>query len=426
MTRFTALAFLALTSLATSFAVGCGGSSSKGTDDMTTSSTDGAIASDGAVDSPDAASGPLCKGKPGNCVAVATSIFNSDFTGSGNLNTVDTTTGAASLNLDTSLDADTTFKYQNGQLYVLQRDSGSVRIYDPSTFVVKSETPVGDSAHPSASTYSQGLYIAADGKLWITLAGNPAASSLGIVDTTAPGVITYVALPQATADTDGKPEPFKLYPCNGKLYVLMQSYYFGSDSVIHYTPGRIVSVDLTTKAVGTPIVLTGTNPSDITQVGATCSDVVVSTASGLTTSPDGTGDLERVDLAAGTSTVLATDMQLGGRPTLLASTGSTLYVAEYFDPQPNGTGAVYLSSVKIIAFDVATKTVGIDVTGKFGNINFMQIDGASLYFGAGIYSNMEATGKLPRGLYITPANGAALTASPIDLELTPSAIAFTQ
>ena len=394
MTRFFALALFGLSSLA----VACGGSTSN----------------------------PLCQGKPGNCVAVATSIFNADFTGSGNLDTVNTDTRATSLNLDTSLDADTTLRYHGDELYVLQRDTGSVRIYDPTTFVVKSETPVGDTDHPSASTYAQDFYIAPDGKIWVSLAGNVAASALGIVDLATPGTISYVALPQAAEDTDGKPEPFKLYPCNGKLYVLLQSYSFDMNSTIKYAPGRIVSVDLATKVVGTPIVLTGTNPYDITQVGTKCSDVVVATASGLTSAPDGTGDLERVDLTTGDSTVLATDIALGGRPTLLAKAAGTLYVGEYFDPQPNSSGAVYLSSVKIIAFDVETKKFGIDVTGKFGNINFMQVDKGDLYFGAGIYSNVEAAGKLPRGLYITPADGTPLSTSPIDLALTPSAIAFPQ
>ncbi len=421
MTRFVSLALLAFVTLT----VGCSGGDSGGKEDMAMSSGDASMTTgDGAVPAPDAASGPLCKGKPGNCIVVATSIYNADFTGSGTLDTVETNTRTPTLNIDTSLDPDTTLKYQGSALFVLQRTTGSVRIYDPATFTVKSEIPVGDMTNPSASTYPQDFYIAADGKFWVTLAGNKAASALGIVDRATPGAITYVALPLAAGDNDGKPEAFKLYPCNGKLWVLLQSYYFGSDSAIHYTPGRLVSVDLTTRAVGTPIVLTGTNPYDIAQVGTTCSDVVVATASGLTSSPDGTGDLERVDLAAGTTAVLATDMKLGGRPTLLASNGSTLYVAEYFDPQPNGTGGVYLSSVKIITFDVASKTVGIDVTGKFGNVNFMQVHDGSLYFGAGVYANLEPADKLPRGLYITPADGTTLTEGPVDLKLTPSAIAF--
>ena len=419
MTRVLPLALLAFVTLT----IGCGGGKSGSDDDMALPPGDASMGDgDGAVASTDLASGPLCKGKPGNCIAVATSIFNADFTGSGNLDTVETNTLKPTLNLDTSLDPDTTLKYQGNELFVLQRDSGAVRIYDPATFTVKTELPVGDTANPSASAYPQDFYIAADGKLWVSLAGNKAASALGIVDRATPGTITYVALPQAAGDTDGKPEAFKLYPCNGKLWVLLQSYYL--DTAIHYVPGRLVSVDLTTKVVGTPIALAGQNPYDIVQVGASCSDVVVSTAAMLTSAPDGTGGLERVDLATGMSTVIATDTMLSGRPTLLASNGTTLYVAEYFDPQPNSTGGVYLSSVKIITFDVTSKKIGIDVTGKFGNVNFMQIHDGSLYFGAGVYSNVEPAGKLPRGLYITPADGTALSKSPVDLMLTPTAIAF--
>lgn len=367
----------------------------------------------------------LCLGD--TCVAVATSIYNADFTGQGTLNSVDISTRTPHLGLDATLDPDTTMKIIGEELFVLQRSTGSLRIYDPKTFAVKVELPLGDTDHPGAKAFPLDFFVTDAGKIFVTASGNDAAHALVIADRNAPGTLAFLGLPQDATDTDGKPEPAAIYSCNSKLYITLQSYSFGM-SGLAYAQGRIAIVDPDARTVRGVITLAGQNPSDLVALGSDCNDVVVSTAGGLTTEPDGKGNIERFDLdAAASKGVLATDQALGGRPTLMAVGGDKLlYVAEYFDPQPNGMGAVYLASVKVIAFDPIGKTVLGDITGKFGNVNFLRVQNGDLFLGAGIYAGMEDPTKLPRGLYIFPADGKMLTSAPINLSLTPSSIALPQ
>ena len=368
----------------------------------------------------------LCLGN--QCVAVETSIFNPDFTGMGTLNTVDLTTTPPTphLGIDATLDPDTTMKTLNGELWVLMRDTGSLRIYDPKTFAVKLEITLGDADHPAGMAYPQDFWINADdNRIWVTLAGNDAAHSLVVIDRNAPTTLEYVGLPQDPGDSDGKPEPFTMYSCNERLYVLMQSYSFGMDGSITYQAGRIAIVEPDSKTARGAITLTGKNPYDLAPIsGDDCNQVVVSLAAGLTTPPDGQGDLEQVDLDAGTSkSVLITDNALGGRPTLLGPVNDHLmYVAQYFDPQSDAMGLTLLSSVKVVAFDPTTMKVLNDVTGKFGNVNFLRVHNGKLFIGAGVFAAQEDPSKQPRGLYYGDADGSMLTSAPVDLQLTPSAI----
>ena len=372
--------------------------------------------------SPDPA---LCLGN--TCVAVATSIYNADFTGSGTLNTVDLATRAPRLGVDATLDPDTVMKVVGEELFVLQKTSGAVRIYDPKTFaLIGQELPTGDADHKSATSFPQDLHVADDGRIYVTLAGNDAAHALAILDRKTPGTLQYVALPLAPGDGDGKPEPFKLHACGKRLFILMQNYTIAQDGFTAvYQPGSVVIYDTDTGAVAGVIPLAGRNPADLTERSG-CSDVVVATSASLLTEPDGSGNLEALDLDKGASKgVLATDETLGGRPYLTAAgAGDVLYAAIFFDPQPNSFGQVLLSSAKVIAFDVAKKTVLGDVSGKFGNVNFLRTHDDRLFVGAGVYAGMEAPGKAPRGLYLGATDGTMLPATPIDLHLTPSAIAL--
>ncbi len=359
-------------------------------------------------------------------IAVATSIYNADFTGTGTLNTIDLATRTPHLGIDATLDPDTAMKVVGDELFVLQRTSGSVRIYDPTTFSVKLELPVGDDAHPSAHAYPQDLWVASDGKIFVTLSGNDAAHALVVLDRNAPGTLVYIGLPQDPADTDGNPEPNRIYACDDKIYVSLQSYSFGMDGGITYAKGRLAIIDPAARTVRGVIPLAGENPYDISALSNDCNDVVVATSAGLTSEPDGKGNLERIDLSSGASKgVLVSDQTLGGRPTLVArASDELLYVAIYFDPQQTSAGATLLSSVKVIAFNPQTKAVLNDVSGKMGNVNFLRVFDDELFFGAGIFAGMEAPGKAPRGLYIGPADGKMITAAPIDLALTPSSIAL--
>jgi hypothetical protein len=364
----------------------------------------------------------LCLGS--TCVAVATSKYNADFTGQGTLNSVDLASRAPRVGIDATLDPDTTMRIIDDELFVLQRTTGALRIYDPKTFAVKAELPVGDADHPAGKSLPQDFVVRED-RIFVSLAGNDAEHALAVLDRAAPGTVAWIGLPQDAADTDGRPEPARIHECDGKLYVALQSYVVENFQA-RYQKGRIAIVDPDARIVRAVIPLAGKNPYDIAALGGDCNDVVVASSATLFTEPDGEGNLERVDLSTATSRgVLMNDQGLGGRPTYLAAAAADLlYVGLYFDPQPTPMGMVFLSSVKVIAFDPQKKAIRNDVTGKFGQVNFVRVHDDRLFIGAGVFADMEDPQKGARGLYVAPADGNMVSGPPIDLSLTPSAIAL--
>jgi hypothetical protein len=372
----------------------------------------------------------ICNGT--NCVYVSGATYNADFTGMGNLNSVNLSSDVPSLNLDATLDPDVRMKIVGDELFVLMRDSGSLRIYDPTTLAVKLELPTGDTTFPSSSSYPQDFWVNNDNDdIFVTLSGNDAAHSLGVLNRNTPGTVVYLGLPQDPADTDGKPEPYQIYYCEERIFITLQSYTVNTDGTVSYNvPGRIVDMTPNTRSIRNVVALQGKNPSQITDTGrGDCFDTVVASSGNLQTVPDGTGNIERFNLGQGVSKgVLITDSQLGGRPVYLAAVSSKLmYVANYFDPEPNGMGATFLSSVRLTTFDIDTMSVLNNVTGPYGNINFLRLYDGKLFYGAGIYAGMEEAGKGARGLYIvTPTDGSMITVPPVSLGLTPSEIAFPQ
>jgi hypothetical protein len=156
--------------------------------------------------------------------------------------------------------------------------------------------------------------------------------------------------------------------------------------------------------------------------------VLVATSSDLTSVPDGSGGIERVDLAARMSLGFVThDTDLQGRPFSITKVSSKLaYVGMYFDPQPDAMGQVVLSSAKLSVWNpAAPKSVVADATGKSGFISFAELgtDG-QLYVGVGSFSGAADASKIPVGMYVGKADGTMLPSTPLDLGDTPSAIAF--
>ncbi len=298
-----------------------------------------------------------------------------------------------------------------------RRDSGSLRIYDPTTLAVKLELPTGDTTFPSSSSFPQDFWVNNDNDdIFVTLSGNDAAHSLGVLNRNTPGTVVYLGLPQDPSDTDGKPEPYQIYYCEQRIFITLQSYTINTDGTVSYNvPGRIVDMTPNTRSIRYVVSLQGKNPSQITDTGrGDCFDTVVASSGNLQTVPDGTGNIERFNLGQGVSKgVLITDSQLSGRPVYLAAVSSKLmYVAEYYDPEANGMGATFLSSVRLTTFDMDTMSVLNNVTGPYGNINFLRLYDGKLFYGAGIYAGMEEAGKGARGLYIvTPTDGSMITAA---------------
>ena len=365
-----------------------------------------------------------------DCAIVTTSHYNPDYSGVGTINAVQMSQSKIVKNIDSSLDPDTAVDVDGSKLYVLNRTHGSLRTYDLAKIQIEEEIAIGSSAAPNATSAPFAFWRSnTSSKIYVTLAGNDAAHALGIVDEAQPnaGVINYVNVPAAASDSDGNPELSSLYECNGTLYALSQSYTFmGMD--VSYAEGRIAAIDLKTDTLLGFITLMGKNPGAIVAEGDDCNTVLVATSSDLTSVPDGTGGIERVDLAGRTSKgFVAHDTDLQGRPFSLTKVSSQLwYVGMYFDPQMDDMGKLVLGSAKVSAWNPSSPTTLLgDATGKAGFINFVQLgsDG-QLYVGIGTFGGTSDSPKLPQGLYIGKADGTMLRATPLDLGDTPSAIAF--
>ncbi len=366
------------------------------------------------------------------CAVVTTSHYNADFTGVGTINAVQMSANKVVRGIDSSLDPDVAVQISaNDELYVLNRTSGSLRRYDLATFAVEEELATGSSDAPNTLSAPFGFYRATtSSKIYVTLAGNDAAHALGIVDEAQPnaGVVKYVSVPTAAGDSDGKPELSSLYECKGMLYVLSQSYDFAG-ATISYAEGRIAVIDEKTDTLAGLITLAGKNPGAIVADGDDCSKVLVATSSDLSSSPDGTAGIERVDLAArATQGFVTRDTDLAGRPFTIVRQSPTLaFVGMYFDPQMDATGKIVLGSAKVIAWNPSTGKSGADVSGKAGFINFVDVGpDQQLYVGIGVFAGTSTSPKLPQGLYVGKSDASMLPTTPIDLGDTPSAIAFQQ
>lgn len=351
-----------------------------------------------------ACSGPdprlLCQGSAGPCAAVGTT---SDDGTTGSLSIVDLDTSTTRRDV-AALDPTARMHVHGSELFVLQGDTGTLRIYDPATLTVKAELPLGDSVHPPTMALPRDFWVDDEhGQIWVSLSGNVADASLAIVDRDSPGTVLYLGLPQDPADRDGKPEPDRLYSCNSKLYVTLKSSSTDVTGGVSYGRARIAIVDPDKRTTGGLIFLSGQNLTDLTRVGDDCNDVVVAEASSPTTALDGTGAIERLDLDRGFSKgVLATDTVLGGKPTLVAT---------------HGSHDVYISVAGRIAhFDLAKTSLVTDVASGLGAMTFLRSYGARLLVGVG------ADGTQPRGLYSAPTDGSALTAAAIDVGFTPTSI----
>jgi hypothetical protein len=372
-----------------------------------------------------------------NCVIVNTSHYNPDFSGTGTINVIKLPDKTITQNLDATLDPDTAIHVIDGKAYVLNQDTGSLRIYDPKTWKVLTEISTGDATASNGTAFPKEFYVSGT-KIYVTFTGNKAKNAIGILDTTMPnaGVVKWIEVPAAATDTDGKPEAGGVYACGGKLYVTYADYMvMGGFTVVYPSGGRIAVIDLGKDALDGLIQLTGKNPSGIAAAGGPDSDchaALVVTSGSQTAPPDGTSGLERVDLSQKTSQGLAVkDTDLDGRPTSIEVVSSSLaLVAIDFDPQPQPSGGgLELASAKVVALNPQTGKVTGDVTGKAGFISFARVSadqpfGKQLFVGVGPFAGMTDPNKLPTGVYVGPADGTKLPTTPLDLGQTPAAIGF--
>src|SRR6185503_16376161 len=109
------------------------------------------------------------------------------------------------------------------------------------------------------------------------------------------------------------------------------------------------------------------SPTAIVATSSDCNEVMVAQSGPFGILPDGTGGIERVNLAQKKSLgMIFTDQQLEGRPnTITIATTDLAFASVYFDPQPDpGSGMLILSSIKVIAFSPVTGKIIGDVLGK--------------------------------------------------------------
>ncbi|HUS65056.1 MAG TPA: hypothetical protein VMZ28_10960 [Kofleriaceae bacterium] len=367
------------------------------------------------------------------CAIITTSHYNPDFTGNGTLHTVKFPERKVTSAIDASLDPDLDVEIRDDKLYTLNRNSGTVRRYDIVTFAIDFEISTGDPSAPNTLSSPRDMWIdPGSTKIYVSLSGNDGAQAIGILDTRTPnaGVVKFIAIPAIASDTDGKPEASDLYACKGKLYVSTQDYTIMGRDVSYTGAGRIAIIDLKQDAVVGTITLAGKNPGQVKAEGGDCEKAFVATASSLTSIPDDTSGIERLDLAQKkTLGMIVKDTDIAGRPFAIEVASPTLMFAGiYFDPQLGFDGKEYLGSAKVIAINPQTGKLIGDVTGKAGFINFVQISpDRRLFVGVGAFGGMADPGKMAEGLYVGPADGTMLdAASVLSLGQTPSAVAFHQ
>lgn len=378
---------------------------------------DSAAADDAMADaasSGDSATLPI----PTNAIITTASMSS----GTGALNTV---TLAAEHQvtpaIDTTLDSDTDVRCLGGKCYLLNRTHGTLRIYDPTTWQNTVEIKTGNTDAPHGFSNPHEAYpIPSSTKVYLALTGNDAAHAIGIIDTTQPeaGVIGWIAIPLATADTDGKPEVNNLHYCNGLIYATVEDL----DENNWFTPtgpSRIVVIDPATDTLdANPIIqLQGYNPFNWGVEGSGCDRMLVANAANQFGALDGTGGIERVDLTARASLgVIATDMHLGGHPAAVVVASSTVAFA-LINYQLN---TAYLS--KVVKFNPSsTGDTVSDVTLPASYIAFIKFAPPSQLF-VGVTFGDTSKGQLAPGVYIGPADGTAIGPPLLDLGQAPYAM----
>jgi hypothetical protein len=360
----------------------------------------------------------------GNTAIVLTS---GGFGAGGAVNSVGLADHKVTTAIDTSIDQDNAIRIADGKAWVLNRTPGSLFVYDTASWKAPIEIPTGDAtAVHNTSDPQDVLPLAGTTRAYVTLLLNDGAHAVGVVDTTQPaGVTKWIAIPAGKNDTDGKPEPGALYRCDDRVYVLTQDY--DETTYLPTAGGRMVVIDPSKDAVVDTIQLTGENPSTIAAESGDCNDVLVAASGPFGAAPDGTGGIERVDLAKKQSLgFIMKDTDINGRPSSINVVSKTLaFMTIFFDLEPQPMGPPALSSSKVVTFDPTSGKLLGDVTDAAAFISFATVtpDG-QLFVGVDFYAGSTPSTKLAAGVYAGKADGKKLQAPPLDLGQNPYAIAF--
>jgi hypothetical protein len=331
-----------------------------------------------------------------------------DMNMAGSINTVNLMTMAITKAIDTTLDADHVVRASNARLFVLNRTSANVRIYDAVTFAVLAEIKAGDAGHPGPMGLPQDLYpVPGSTEIVITFAGNLSANAVGIVDSAQPaaGVVRWINVPTAAADPDGKPEPYPLHYCNGLFYAGLGDYNQNTDFA-PTGPGRMAVLDINMPAAIGIIQLAHENPTTITQIGTDCNTVLVAGSGPFGVAPGAQSGVDKVILADRSANGLFDGATLMGVPNQITVIDPHFAIMVMsFDLQTViGGGYQILAREKLVSFDPTSGAIRSDYSNPCGFIPFAAVapNSNQLWFGNDNLPNVDTTGNMPPGVFVGP------------------------
>lgn len=374
-----------------------------------------------------------CDAKPilpaigGDTFAVITSRDGQNVAGT--LNAVDVKSKQMTLAIDTTIDADHSVRVAGGVIYVLNKIKNNLRTYDAKTWKVLAEVKLEDKDHKADLAFAQdALPIAGTTKVMVTLAGNDAAHAVGIVDLSRPteGIVQWITIPTAAADTDGKPEPSLLYGCNGLYYTGTGDY----DSVTTFAPTGPSRVAVIDPAMTEAIAMIPLRHENVTQLAAASGDCtqILAIASGpFGEQPGARSGVQRVDLRTRTAGATLFDgAALAGVPSNTVVVSDTLgYMVVNYDLQMTPMGYSILAKSRVVAFNPTTGALRGDASDAAGFIPFLGVtrDG-QLWFGTDNIDSVDNTGNLPTAVWVGPADGTKHVNQKLDLGQKPYFLAF--
>ena len=356
---------------------------------------------------------PLPATPSGAQLAVATSDFQT-----GALHSVDLSTFSVRRNIDV-VDAQPVVRGFGSQVYVLDQTHGTARIYDAAqNFAAPRELSFGQAPNvPAAQTNPYDIYIDSDRKqAYVTLYGSFGSTvingdrALGVVDLTQPqaGIARFVPLPVAAGDSDQNPDATRLSACGDTLYVLLQD--LDRTTYAPVGPGRLAAVSLRDNAVRI-IPLAGENPTALVVLPGCREAIVGSAGDQLSAALTGKSGIERVDLTTGqTGGLILKDSDLGGN----VSTLDAVSTRDVFVDVSRRTGMRYDNDVYLV--DAVTGQRGQKLLGSIKFVPALRVVGQRLVV---LAPGTPDAGQLPAGLYLGPADGQSLPATPIDFGLPP-------
>jgi|GEM_PF-3106596 len=358
-------------------------------------------------------------------LAVVTSRDGANVAGS--INTVDRSTKAITKAIDTTLDADHIVRVSDGKLFVLNRTKGTVRRYNPTTWAVEAEVKTGDAAHPPAMAYVQDLIpLPGTTKVFVTANGNDGAHALMIVDTATPTAdATFIALPTAANDSDGKPEAAPMHFCADKLYVGLQD--LDSTTFMAAGPGRVAVVDTKLGTVTSVIQLAHTNPTQIVGQLDDCSKVFVVTSGPFGVAPSDKSAVEKLDLTTLAASTLTDGSKLSGVPAGIVPVSASLAILSVnFDLQVvQGGGYSILARNKLVAINPTTGVISGDASDQAGFMPFSAVSPENeLWFASDNFASVNTDNNLPIGVWVGKADGKKGPYSMLDVGQKPYGIVF--